>query len=302
MKWTFAARNDKRPVKQMLYTLEWYWYTYAERIAYAVAAVLLAVLSICVVWSESVFWIATIQGWQKPGRELHLSIFYWLLNANEDMNVLLQWLVIFVPCGYIAYCAYWSMFQLRIMNYYRLIPHQQTDEYSILFSAYYVCRLTAPMVYNFLLMLDDRTSAYVQLMGMVNIVPLLGDWANAYLPLFLIVLCAMNVFNVWTWLTTTCCLKRFRKFTYDEDFSDERIDQGAEIISKERSFKERGLALSLDQIDGSLLKRKQKKTSVFPSLNLGIGNKFSFFGKKNAPSKEDKIELLEMSRRGREEV
>jgi len=291
MKWSFQERNDPRPVMQYLYKAEWYWYTYGESPAMVVAAFFCGALSICTVWSETFFWIATVPNWEH----WHLSIFYWMLNGKSDMNQFFQWLVVFVPCCYIAFCAFWSMFQLRILNYYRLIPHQQTDSNSILFAAYYICRLTAPMIYNFLLMVDDKSSAYRKVMNVVDLIPVMGNLANAYMPIVLVLLCAMNLFNVWTKLLGACCIKRFRKFSYDEEFSDERIDQGKDIIATERNLRERGLGLSIDQENGSLLK-KPKKASLFPLPALS--NKFTFWRKKG--TKEDKIELLE--RRGKADV
>lgn len=282
IKWSFKERNDLRPFMQFLYKVEWYWYIYCEYPAHVFGAFFSGALSVCVVWSETVFWIATVPGWEK----WKLSIFYWILEGAPDQ--FFQWFVVFIPCCYIAFCAFWSMFQLRILNYYRLIPHQQTDASSILFLAYYVCRLTAPMIYNFLLMLHDQSSAYKKVMNLVDLVPVMGTWANAYLPILLVVLCGMNVFNIWTKILGACCIKRFRKFSYDEEFSDERIDQGKDIIANERSLREGGLGLSIDQVDDSLQKKKNKK-SLFPTISLP--NKLTSFWRKG--TKEDKVELLE---------
>jgi len=289
MRWSFKERKNPSPIVQILYNLEWVFYTYLESNLWIIASALCALLSISVVWSETTFWISDY----FPA--VRLSIFYWLLNGYGDMSVLLQWIVIFVPCCYIAYCAYWSMFQLRILNYYRLIPKQQSDANSILFSAYYVCRLTAPMIYNFLRMIDDSTSAFYKVMGPMNLVPLLGNAVvmNALIPLTLLALCCLNVFNVYSWLLGCFCLRKFKKFVYDEDFSDERIEQGKDIIGQEKSLKERGLGLSIDQENGSLLnKNKKKKKSIF-------AEKFNFFKKEK---KEDKVELLDVKRKRREVV
>jgi len=286
MRWSFHARKYHTTFWQTMYTLEWYYFTYLEAKMWIVASLLSVLLSISVVWSESLFWVTQIFPSVK------LSIFYWLLNGNENITVIYQWIVMFIPVWYITYCAYWSMFQLRLFNYYRLIPHQQSDANSILFSAYYICRLTAPMVYNFLLMIDDKTSAFYKVMGEMDFVPIFGDKraASAFLPLVLIILCAFNIFDVYSWLLGCFCFKRFRKFTYTEDFSDERIDKGRDIVLQEKSLKEKGLGLSIDQDYGSLLK-KNKKKSIF-------GDALSFFKKKRS---EDKVELLDL-RRGREDV
>jgi len=286
MRWSFSSRKNPTTFWQTIYTFEWLYYTFVETKLWMVASFLCGLLSISVVWSETVFWIT------QHFPRIKLSIFYWLLNGNENMSVIFQWTVMFIPVWYITYSAYWSMFQLRIFNYYRLIPHQQSDANSILFSAYYICRLTAPMVYNFLLMIDDKTSAFYKVMGQMDLVPIFGEEgsANAFLPLILIILCALNIFNVYSWILGLFCFKRFRKFTYNEDFSDERIDKGKDIVSQEKSLKEKGLGLSIDQDYGSLL-RKNKKKSIF-------GDALSFFKKKKP---EEKVELLDL-RRNREDV
>lgn len=70
-----------------------------------------------------------------------------------------------------ALCAYTTLFKLKLFNFYRLVPHQMSDAGSIMFSAKYVvylylfsiivfflfiffisylCRLAAPLAYNFL--------------------------------------------------------------------------------------------------------------------------------------------------------
>jgi hypothetical protein len=82
-----------------------------------------------------------------------------------------------------------------------------------------------------------------QVMGTINLAPLLGGEDKgtvAFLPLCLIVLCALHIFNVYNWLFGCCCFKRFRKFVYDEDFSDERIDQGRDIIAQGFIFENLG--------------------------------------------------------------
>jgi len=238
-----------------LYTLEWIFYTYLESKLWIIGCAFCTLLSITVVWSETTFWISNYS-------TLELSILYWWLNAQQNMSVVAQWIVIFIPVWYIAYTAYWSMFELRIMNYYRLLPHQLSDANSILFSAYYVCRLTAPMVYNFLLMIHDQTSAFYLVNKQMNLTPLFGSYANAFLPLCLVVLCLFNILDVYSWLLQCFCFKRFKKFRYDEDFSDERIDQGKDIVANEKSLKERGLGLSIDQETGSLLKKEQEKECI----------------------------------------
>lgn len=43
--------------------------------------------------------------------------------------------ICFLMVSYLALCTYSALFKLKLFWFYRLLPHQQTDENSILFSA-----------------------------------------------------------------------------------------------------------------------------------------------------------------------
>eukprot|EP01118_Nematostelium_gracile_P009721 TRINITY_DN3277_c0_g2_i4.p1 TRINITY_DN3277_c0_g2~~TRINITY_DN3277_c0_g2_i4.p1 ORF type:complete len:497 (-),score=77.49 TRINITY_DN3277_c0_g2_i4:29-1519(-) len=285
MTWSFPTRKWNYP-HPFFYKLEWIFYKYIECNLWIVAAGLAALLSVSIVWSESVFWIA--QKW-----DYHFSVFYWLLEASYDSDVLIQWIMIFIPGLYIAFTAYWSLFQLRLFNYFRLLPHQQSDANSILFSAYYICRLSAPMVYNLLLMLGDKRSNFYKYMGEMNFDSNISVTAMLpqFLPLVLIVLCAFNVFNVYSWILGFCCFRRFQRFVYDEEYSDDRIIQGKDIAANERRLKEAGRGLSIDQNNNF---SKTKKKGFFSTET------FSIF--KSKKKEADTVELLEDNRRIRREL
>ena len=72
-------------------------------------------------------------------------------------------LVVFIPITYIALCAYTSLFQLRLFNYYHMAPHQATDANSLLFSAAYVL-LSVPMRNGVVMdILIDRRNVYADI-------------------------------------------------------------------------------------------------------------------------------------------
>lgn len=47
-------------------------------------------------------------------------------------------MVCFVSILFMCVCVYSTVFRIRFFNYYYLVPHHQTDAYSLLFSAMYV--------------------------------------------------------------------------------------------------------------------------------------------------------------------
>ena len=51
---------------------------------------------------------------------------------------------------YLCLCAYYTIFRIRIFNYFYLSLYHLTDENSLIFAANFLCRLTASLSYNFL--------------------------------------------------------------------------------------------------------------------------------------------------------
>ena len=162
-----------------------------------------------------------------------LSIFSRVADAYEDNDVGLL-LIVFVPLAYLSACAYSSLFRLRIFSYYQLVPHQQTDDHSLLFSAAYLCRLAAPLAYNYLNMLHLETNseaAFTVVMSDMNAVPALARKFNFYFPLMVIALGLATLLNVYT--KCLDCLG-VRRFQFDDDFDDDRLDTGRAILQIER--------------------------------------------------------------------
>lgn len=54
-----------------------------------------------------------------------------------------------LPLAYMCGSAYYSLFELVIFSYYRMVPHA-TDPISLLLNAGQVCRFAAPLAYNFM--------------------------------------------------------------------------------------------------------------------------------------------------------
>jgi len=101
VKWSFKKRESKDPWMIVLYKLEWVWKCFVAPRVIQLASICAALLSISIVWSETVFWI--------PG--VKLSIFYWFLNGGSNSlnrTMVWEWIIVFFPVLYISYCAYWS--------------------------------------------------------------------------------------------------------------------------------------------------------------------------------------------------
>ncbi|KAN0014781.1 hypothetical protein ACTFIU_001099 [Dictyostelium citrinum] len=223
--WSFREPRQGRFAKQ-LDTLEWIWYNYLEVSVFRVAAVVFALLSLLIIWSE--FALAFTSS--------DISVLSNIVKHSNVSNIFVQF-ILFFPLGYEALTCYSTLFKIRIFNYYRLIPHQHSDSNSIIFSAAYLCRLGAPLCYNFIQFINmnsgnenNRTSFSV-VMGTMNVAPFLGTYFYIYFPLLIVIVCLSTLFNVYSRIMN--CLN-ISKFRFDVDFSHEQIDEGKFLIDSER--------------------------------------------------------------------
>ena len=191
-----------------------------------------------IVWSELVFSLCTGGDHSLPD----LSVFSLYIRAMSNnllfsaalVPFVLQ-LFIFIPVVYIAWCAYSSLFELRLFNYYHMVGHNMSDSNSLLFSAAYLCRLTAPMAYNFMQMSHYDNTKFVAVMGKLDVDGLgindLGYYFQMYFPVLLLPFILMTLFDVYTKIMTCLHIKRFQ---FTDDFDHSLISDGQEILREER--------------------------------------------------------------------
>jgi len=90
------------------------------------------------------------------------------------------------------------------------VPHQQSDANSIMFSSNYLCRLAAPLSFNFLKFIHVTDSSFNKVMGEMDAFPFLGRDFTIFFPIFVAVLCLFALFKVWGKLGSMCCIQKLR--------------------------------------------------------------------------------------------
>lgn len=200
---------------------EYYWFGYCASIFWRIVGVLFAILSLIIVWCETTVFAT------NP----NLSVLWYFINAIPTKMG--QEVVIFLLLFYLASCVFYGLFRIRIFNYYRMHKCQMTDSRGLLFCTAWLCRLLAPIAYNFLLMthLKDGT-AFAEVMHSMDVVPFIGDAFNIYLPCALAPLCLLTMFNAFGRLAHLCGIKVYR-FEDTSDHSEE-IHTGMILIREER--------------------------------------------------------------------
>merc|ERR1711871_1073940 len=133
---------------------------------------------------------------------------------DESGGMSCLWLT-FLPLAYKAAVVFFSLFQLRFALSPQPVNLQPgcSDIPSLLFNATYLCRLAAPLCYNYLNLLHEKyraeamqhltgghtiNTALVQSLGdKTDVVPLLGeDYFNEYGPIAIVLLCGCTYLNL----------------------------------------------------------------------------------------------------------
>jgi hypothetical protein len=252
VRWTLAPHREWR----LFAWLEWVWFIKLQPVVLRVIAIALALFSLIVIWCECVFFF------DKPVLSLFaLSIRPIAIRTND----LLLLLVLSAPLIYMMLCSYWALFQLKLLSYYRLIPHQQTDSNSIMFSAAMLCRLAPPLALNFIHMLKFSGSSFQVVMASMERMPFLGGRSfNSYAPIALVLLCVASFFNLGTKLMR--CL-RIKRFAYgDESEGDERqIEEGKTVLERERNLWISGTRMAVGEDERHDVERPRDPRNPFGS-------------------------------------
>jgi len=203
--------------------LEWFWFTRARGFLSRILGLLLGCMSILIVLGEVTLFVSSPIG-VVP-----------LLFEEEHGAVSTQVLCL-VPLLYILYSTYIALFRLRLKGKYGMYSHNNTDAANLVWCSLIMARLTPPLVYNFLLLIKVDNTRFSKVMGVIDIVPILGQDFAVFFPLILVLFCLVHIFNLQGKLMN--CLG-FPQFVFSENYNDERVSEGRDLIQKERSGTER---------------------------------------------------------------
>ncbi|XP_051277583.1 G-protein coupled receptor-associated protein LMBRD2B [Dicentrarchus labrax] len=230
---SFPSAHQYGWIHKLIYspTVEWYWECVFRQSFYRLLAVLLCLLSAAVVWSECTFFST------RPV----LSLFAVFVHmAEKQYNYICIEMVCFVSILFLCVCVYSTVFRIRVFNYYYLVPHHQTDAYSLQFSGMLFCRLTPPLCLNFLglIHLDSAIShqdriqtSYTSIMGSMRVLSFISDGFYIYYPMLVLLLCFATFFS----LGSRCLnLLGFHQYITDDDLTSDLVDEGRELIRRER--------------------------------------------------------------------
>ncbi|CAL1294543.1 unnamed protein product [Larinioides sclopetarius] len=282
-----SVKTTKSPFLKFIQTpkIEWYWNCMLRNWVYRTLCVVLSVFSAIVVWSELTFFT------QSPT----LSIFaLFIKSAKANYNYILIEIISTATIAYLCVCAYYTVFRIRILNYYYLAPHHQTNEYSLIFCGMLLCRLTPPLCLNFLglIHLDSHVTknsnieetSYTKIMGHMDVIPIISDGFNIYFPILIFFVCLATYFNICSRILHFI---GFEQFIGDDEMTSDLIEEGRELVKREKNRRLR--------VENRELRRRQSGRPTSSSLsrtNRRSGAREMSGMASSSPEENSRLELL----------
>lgn len=143
-----------------------------------------------------------------------------------------------VPLSYMVCTAYWSVFRLKIAGWYGLYADNNTDASSLLWCTSTLARLAAPLCYHFLFLIRVQHTGFQEMMGQMDVVPVLGGSFNRVFPLAVGVICLSNLLNIYSKMVHVLRLQAFEVEgaapLTTADAADDLQTEGRRLIERER--------------------------------------------------------------------
>ncbi|KAE9420939.1 hypothetical protein Angca_009583, partial [Angiostrongylus cantonensis] len=238
--------------------VRYFWLVLAQRPLCKLVSVVLMCMTVFIVISECTFFI--VNPTLTPAG---IVVQYTAKGFHYNYT---QIVAMGIIC-YLCVCVYFTVFRLKIYQYYHLDPNRHTDANSLLFSAKLLCRLTPPVCLNFLGMihLDSHITmakgfgvetqftrvmwlcilclyAFLypnfinlllfKLMGHLDVIPILATGINVYLPICILIFCAATYFRIGTYLLHNL---GFDQFVVADEFTQEMVTSGRALVQLERN-------------------------------------------------------------------
>ncbi|KAI1295474.1 G-protein coupled receptor-associated protein LMBRD2 [Halotydeus destructor] len=232
---TLPATNTVDAIKEALYTsrVEWYWKCIIRSPFYLCLGYFLTGLTFVVLWSELTFSITS-----------HTFSVYALLIefAKKTESYFFMEILSILSLAYLSICAFYTIFKIRVFNYYYLASHHMTDEYSLIFCGMLLCRLAPPLCLNYLGLIhldshitkvhDKLETYFTQIMGHMDVIPFISSGFNIYLPMLMCLFCLATFLQVGTRILHFVGIEQF---ITDDEMTSELVREGQDLVKREKN-------------------------------------------------------------------
>merc|ERR1719427_216092 len=222
--------------------MKWKFYCEIQPLFRRIFSILLMILTVLVIWSECTFF----------NDHPVLSLFAVFINlAKSGYHYFYIELASMVVIFYLCFCAYFTVFRMKIFNYYYIANHHQTNESSLIFAGMILSRLPPPLCLNFLGLIHLDTgieisedvrveTAYTQIMGHLELIPFISEGFNIYFPIFVLLISVCTYFEVGSRILKFVGFHKLITSEVDDVMID-LINDGKQLVVRERRRVDRKL-------------------------------------------------------------
>lgn len=214
----FTIPKDQRKcMPRFREAVEWHWLLLIKPMIYKGIAVLFFCMSVLVVLGECTLFIT-------------FPIGAFPLLFQQDFGIASTQILCLIPLSYIVLCTYYGMFQLKLPGWYGIYP-KNTDPSSLVYCAFYLSRLSAPLAYNFFLFAKVKNPVFFQSIGVTQLVMQASEKFAMFFPLLLVVFCGLNLMHTYGRVLN---LFGMNQLSYIDGTEEHQIFEGKSIIKREK--------------------------------------------------------------------
>ncbi|KAL9650435.1 hypothetical protein ABK040_004659 [Willaertia magna] len=249
-------------VQKLVEKPEWFYYKYFKPWFFKIIALSFVPFSIILIWCEFTPLFKNI----TATKNLKLSLLELIVkgiastSSSDSSRFVVQFVSLFILALILSIILF-SLFRIRILYLFQMVPHH-TDAFTLFYTGLLLCRTIPAMCYNFLQLLGitpDDGVAYYAIYGALRldglrIFGVLGGFAVDYFPLLIILIVIVALLRIIERLGKLFNLDRFK---YSGNITEERVQEGRELLKRARKNK----LQNLQSID------KQKIASSFDKMD-----------------------------------
>jgi hypothetical protein len=176
----------------------------------------LSLVSLILIWCETTFFSKT---------PVLSVIALWF--QHENISYFWLELVSIAILAYMCSCCVFSLFRVKIFGMFSL-NKRHTDVPSLAFIAAYMCRLTFPLCYNFMNIIQDDQTQFSEFMGQMDMNSVL-DGFQLYVPILISVIIILNLFSIPSKIGKCCGVGDL----FSEDYVDQHSNAEGKLLLQE---------------------------------------------------------------------
>lgn len=215
---SFDNANTSLEIEWRSYKICWprWVFVYIWPLLYKLIAVGFAIIGLVIIESEMM-------------HGTRLSVMSWIIQNTSTLSCFKMVVILIIMMS----CALLSLGMVKLFNIYKVEFNSNSDPVSSVFFISYALRLTIPLGYNFLMLLDTSVtsnSAFLKFVsGNLELIRI-GDLLNDIIPRLILVPVLMSFFGVWGKLRRW--LDGYFLFDYileEMDFEDDTTERPTDL-------------------------------------------------------------------------